>query len=284
MIFLCIPAWNEYSEAITNAQALIANHLHASKECQTGSVAGTLHCDGAADQPERPAAAGPLAQLRRGRRRHADHLRDPAPRREGAGGAQLRRGRARRGAGDQEPRQPDRARRLRAARGLSHRPHRDAGREPARRAVEPDALREPRAPGRPLGLRRSVRAPDRRGAAGRDRHRVFRLATSARDSKSLRHRIFQAVHQLRRHRCRDRWRVQERHRPRLWNGQRSRLRREHPRVDHDPRPGRDHPARCRARGSRPSRLSSKTASISGSRGRWCFPASSARVPCAATPT
>ena len=49
------------------------------------------------------------------RRRDPDQLRAAAPRREGAVGAHVERRGPRRGAGDQEPRQPDRARRVRAA-------------------------------------------------------------------------------------------------------------------------------------------------------------------------
>ena len=109
--------------------------------------------------------ARPRARSRR--RRHAHDLRHPAPRREQARRRDLADGRPRRGAGDQEPGQPDGARRLRAAGVAPPGADRHARREPARRALEPDALREPRPARRARRLRRALRAPDRRRAAGR---------------------------------------------------------------------------------------------------------------------
>ena len=105
---------------------------------------------------------------------HAHHLRAPAPRRRGAVGARLGHGRARRGAGDQEPRQPGRARRLRAAGGVPPGADRHAGREPARGAVEPAALHQPRPARRARATSRTAararspraaRAPRRRCAS-----------------------------------------------------------------------------------------------------------------------
>ncbi len=62
---------------------------------------------------------GPGRALDRGRRRHAHELRAPAPRRaRSSPRSHVGHRRPRRGAGDQEPRQPDRARRLRAAGGV----------------------------------------------------------------------------------------------------------------------------------------------------------------------
>ena len=60
----------------------------------------------------------PAPGARPARRRHAHQLRAAAPRRGGALGGRLGHGRARRGAGDQERRQPGRARGVRAARPL----------------------------------------------------------------------------------------------------------------------------------------------------------------------
>ncbi len=65
------------------------------------------------------------------------------------------------------PGQPDRARGVRAAGVVSPGAHRNPGREPPRRALEPDALREPWAAWWPLRVRRPPCAPDRRGAGGR---------------------------------------------------------------------------------------------------------------------
>ena len=106
------------------------------------------------------------ARARPRRRRDADDLR-PAPARRAAprAGRVGRRG-PRRGAGHQEPREPDGARRLRAAREVPHRPQRHAGREPPRRALERHALRQPGPARRRERLPGALLRPHRGGQPG----------------------------------------------------------------------------------------------------------------------
>ena len=138
-----------------------AGRLPDERRVQLAGGAGALPA-----RPQGVAVSRGGARPRRDRRRDADQLRAAAPRREGAVGARLERRGPRRGAGDQEPRQPDRARRVRAARVVPAGADRHARREPARGAVEPDALHQPRPAGRAIGLRGPLRAPDRRGPRG----------------------------------------------------------------------------------------------------------------------
>jgi hypothetical protein len=106
------------------------------------------------------------------RGRHAHHLRGAAPRRRGARQGALGRGRARRGAGHQEPRQPGRARGLPAARELPRGALRHARGEPPRGAVEPDALRQPGAARGAERLRRALREARRGGRRHRHGERL----------------------------------------------------------------------------------------------------------------
>ena len=139
-----------------------AGRLPDQRALQLGGRAGALPSRRCAS----PSTTAPGRALDATRRRHADQLRDPAPRRERAGGAD---------AGDavvldeaQAIKNPD-SQTARAAyalpAGVPPGADRHAGREPPRRAVEPDALREPRPARRARRLRRALRAPDRRRAA-----------------------------------------------------------------------------------------------------------------------
>ena len=102
------------------------------------------------------------ARARPARRGHADDLRRPPPRRRQARGRGVGHRGPRRGAGDQERVEPDRARGLRSARAVPPRAQRHARREPPRGALERDALREPRAPRRADQLLGSLLVADRR--------------------------------------------------------------------------------------------------------------------------
>ena len=107
----------------------------------------------------------PEAQARRDRRRHAHHLRDAAARRRAPRRGVVGHGRARRGAGHQERGESGGPRRLRAPRRLPRRALGDAGREPARRALEPVSLHQPRArSARARTSRTATRCPSGPGA------------------------------------------------------------------------------------------------------------------------
>ncbi len=142
-----------------------AGGLPDQRDLQLGRRAGAV-----SPRPARLRLSRRRARPRPGRRRDADQLRAAAPRRDGAVGDALARRGPRRGAGDQEPRQPDGARRVRAAGVVSPGADRHAGREPPRRALEPDALRQPRSARRPRRSSRSAtRGRSPRGSRARRR-------------------------------------------------------------------------------------------------------------------
>ena len=97
------------------------------------------------------------------------------------------------------------------------------------------------------GLGPQPRRRDRRRATRRHRGGLHRLWPCGRPAARVEHRLLPAVHQRRRHRHRNRWCLQERHRAGLRHGGRSGAGGEHRCGDHHPRPGRDHAAGNRRR-------------------------------------
>ena len=174
---------------------------------------------------------------------HPPALRGPGDRGRGGGAARGRDRRARRPLAV-AARQPDGV--GAAAAGGLHPAVADEGhRARHHQADERGHLRgdRRRAGARRRHLRAQPGPRDRRGAAGRDGDRLHGRGAGRDPAGGLPHALLPAVHEPRHRRLRARRGREERHRARRRHRRGAGLRRQHPRLAHHPRAGRDRPAR-----------------------------------------